>query len=150
MIIFNPREIAGALDDEYEDIIRETALRFLRAVVLATPVGNPSLWSPQSLPPPPGYVGGRARGDWQVSTGGPETRQRDRIDKSGGATISEGAAKINNYNGRRGNFQPIFVQNNVPYIGVLNDGHSTQVAAGFVERAIQVATAGRGTTRELP
>lgn len=34
---------------------------------------------------------------------------------------------------------PVFVSNNVPYIQVLNDGHSQQAPAGFVEAAIEKA-----------
>lgn len=33
----------------------------------------------------------------------------------------------------------VFVTNNVPYIGVLNDGHSKQEPEGFVQRAITKA-----------
>jgi hypothetical protein len=34
---------------------------------------------------------------------------------------------------------PLFITNNVPYIGVLNDGSSTQTPAGFVDRALILA-----------
>lgn len=34
--------------------------------------------------------------------------------------------------------QRIFISNNVPYIRRLNDGHSRQAAAGFIERAVAV------------
>lgn len=33
----------------------------------------------------------------------------------------------------------VFVSNNVPYIQMLNDGHSEQEPAGFIERAIDTA-----------
>ena len=34
--------------------------------------------------------------------------------------------------------QPIYITNNVPYIRRLNDGHSGQAPAGFVERAVLI------------
>lgn len=34
--------------------------------------------------------------------------------------------------------QPIFLENNVPYIDVLNEGSSAQAPAGFVQAAIQI------------
>lgn len=37
---------------------------------------------------------------------------------------------------------PVFISNNVPYILRLNDGHSKQAPAGFVQRAIQEAVTG--------
>jgi len=37
---------------------------------------------------------------------------------------------------------PIFITNNVPYIGRLNDGSSTQAPAGFVQSAILRAVRG--------
>jgi len=141
MIEFDADEIARSLDVSYTQVIRETALLFLQSVTIATPVGNPSRWAPQSLPPPPGYVGGRARGNWQVSIGGPETSELDVIDKSGGPTIARGNTRIKAY--RKGSrFTSIFIQNNVPYINRLNNGHSKAMAAGFVERAAAVAARG--------
>jgi len=38
---------------------------------------------------------------------------------------------------------PIFVSNNVPYIGRLNDGHSKQAPAGFVQFSIAKAVAAK-------
>jgi hypothetical protein len=40
--------------------------------------------------------------------------------------------------------QPIYITNNLPYIGQLNDGSSTQAPGGFVERATIVASAAIG------
>ena len=46
------------------------------------------------------------------------------------------AAVITRYRLRQG---PVFISNNVPYIGVLNDGSSAQAPAGFVQKAIAEA-----------
>ena len=104
---------------------RKLALGALTAVVLRTPVDT-----------------GRARGNWQTSVGvaigGGETGS---LDKSGTSTITQGAASI----GRQQGYTPIIIQNNVPYITRLNDGHSKQAPAGYVEGAL--ASLGLGTGR---
>lgn len=42
--------------------------------------------------------------------------------------------------------EPIFIQNNAPYIRRLNEGYSAQAPAGFVERSVLL---GRKTTERL-
>ena len=65
-IPFDAEEIREALNAEIGDIIGKDAEAIVRAVVLATPVGNPSLWKGI---PPPGYKPGRARGAWRINFG---------------------------------------------------------------------------------
>lgn len=38
---------------------------------------------------------------------------------------------------------PFYISNNVPYIGRLNDGHSKQAPAGFIQLAVNTAVAKR-------
>lgn len=38
---------------------------------------------------------------------------------------------------------PLYISNNVPYIGRLNDGHSPQAPPGYIETAIERAIANR-------
>ncbi len=98
-------------------------------VIENTPVGNPDLWKD---PPPPGYAGGRARGNWQSTRGASATGEVDRIDPSGAATAAAGqqvAAQI-----QAG--EASYITNNVPYIERLNDGWSTQAPKGFVRAII--------------
>lgn len=52
------------------------------------------------------------------------------------ATGISSAKKIAGWKSGQG---PIFISNNVPYIGRLNNGSSDQAPAGFVEKAIQRA-----------
>ena len=86
-------------------------------MVMRTPVGNAENWQPQSKPPPPGYVGGRARGNWQASTNWPIAGEVDRIDPSGNATVQANRAALA---GLRP-YSRSFETNNVPYINDLND-----------------------------
>lgn len=115
-----------------EKTYRGTALAVLRGVVFRTPVGNPDIWQrPESAPP--GYVGGRARGNWQTNLNGMTPADVDIIDASGGRAVSEGAAAI----GRARVTDDIYLFNNVPYIGALEYGaHSRQAPAGMVRVTI--------------
>lgn len=110
-------------------IQRATALAIDQTVVLATPVGDGKLWKHA---PPKGYTGGRARGNWQVGIGAPVTSTLDAIDPGGQSTISAGAAAIDASTPGA----DIHITNNLPYIVPLNEGHSKQAPAGFIEIAI--------------
>lgn len=114
--------------------VAEASFAALSAVTLATPVGNPTLWqNPESAPP--GYVGGRARGNWQVGIGIENEGETGQVDPTGASTVSNGRAILVGYKlGQR-----VIINNNVPYIGRLNTGSSAQAPAGFVEKAVQAA-----------
>ena len=118
---------------------QKIGLDFLRGVVLKTPVGNPDLWKTK---PPSGYVGGRARGNWQVAMGGRTNEDEIKeTDADGGKTISAGssslAAKI-----RSSPFSSIHIFNNVPYIVRLEEGWSSQAPSGMVSlTAIEIQSA---------
>jgi len=45
----------------------------------------------------------------------------------------------------RADHGPFYISNNVPYIGRLNDGHSPQAPAGFVQLAINTAISKRSS-----
>lgn len=112
-------------------VVRRVALAVDRALVMSTPVGNPSLWKRK---PPPGYVGGRARANWIPTLGTPATAEVDRRDKQGSATI----ALLTNLTAKyRLGDGTVWLSSNIPYIQRLNEGHSTQAPAGFVEMAIE-------------
>lgn len=108
--------------------VNRAALRILSVVVPATPVDT-----------------GRARGNWQTSIGSPLLGETGRLDKTGGVTINAGRAALS---GRKAE-QTIYITNNVPYIGRLNDGYSAQAPANFVERAIKIALIGVRNARYL-
>jgi hypothetical protein len=82
---------------------------------------------------PKGYVGGRARANWIPTLGTPASEPVERIDKQGSATIALLAGVTADY--ELG--QTIWISNNLQYIQRLNEGHSTQAPAGFVEMAIE-------------
>jgi hypothetical protein len=138
MATSNLKEFNAGLDQFYKkDVegfasmaVRRVAFAIDRAVVMGTPVGNPSLWKRKA---PKGYVGGRARANWIPTLGVPHTGTVDRIDKQGAATIALLAPVTADF--RLG--QTIWISNSLPYIVPLNNGHSTQAPAGYVEMAVQ-------------
>jgi len=109
----------GQVVTEADRTVRKVALAVDATVVLATPVDT-----------------GRARANWQVELGGPASGEVGRAGERFSSTtpIAQGAAAIALYKG--GPNASIHITNNLPYIGRLNDGHSAQAPAGFVEQAV--------------
>ncbi len=68
---------------------------------------------------------GRARGNTIVSIAALNAAPTVKVDKNGGNTISRGQTVIE---GDRDPFATVFVQNNLPYINRLENGHSTKQA----------------------
>lgn len=82
---------------------------------------------------PDGYVGGRARGNWQCSLDNPVTNEIDRIDPSGSAAMAEVA---NTVQAGRVNY----LSNNVKYIRRLEydvPPHSSQAPNGMVRISLR-------------
>jgi hypothetical protein len=115
-------------------IQRQVAIAIVQPLVMATPVGNVVLWNAESRhSAPQGYVGGRARGNWHVSVGGSDSRVIEAPDSGGAGTISAANSAIEASTPR----EPIYINNNLPYIVPLNQGHSKQAPVAFVETAVQ-------------
>jgi hypothetical protein len=107
----------SVLTELTEDIAKETreaALAIDTLVVLATPVDT-----------------GRARANWTVSIGHPDTSVRDSTDQN--AALSQGQTAINSVKTP----ETIFIQKNLPYIIPLNEGSSTQAPSKFIDRIIE-------------
>lgn len=99
--------------------VKKIALAIDQAVVLSTPVDE-----------------GTARANWLPSLDTPILEAKtDITDKSGTQTMQAASDMVDKF--KLG--QKIYISNNLPYIGALNDGHSKQQPAGFVERAISIA-----------
>jgi len=123
--------LAASIQGKLEKAKRATALEVLKNVVFLTPVDT-----------------GRARANWFVGVGGPNT---ERKDTNPGAKGNQGFAGSFEQGKRKilttpAIGQDIYLSNNLPYISKLNEGSSDQQPAGFVERAIQ---AGVNTIRGL-
>lgn len=125
------RIIADRVEANADRITREAALAIDQTVVLATPVDT-----------------GRARSNWIVSAGGPNEATREAYVPGSGLGRGEGANAAGAIaQGRRViRSRPrgggdIYVQNNLPYIGRLNEGSSAQAPANFVAKAVSTGLA---------
>ena len=78
---------------------------------------------------PPGYSGGRFRGNWQVSFDAPTTEETGRVDKTGDLTKAAGNYTLSLF---KVGMSSIYFCNNVPYAYPLEMGHSTQAPGGMV------------------
>tara|TARA_R110000787_G_scaffold42303_2_gene103989 strand:+ start:3651 stop:4118 length:468 start_codon:yes stop_codon:yes gene_type:complete len=101
-------ELSAAITDfqkeveiDVSTIQRKIAMELLRGVVMNTPSDT-----------------GRARGNWQISTGAPITTTLGSKDKNGGGTVSKGQKKINEAKP----YGIIWLTNNLSYISVLEFG----------------------------
>lgn len=102
--------VMRSVEKEVGQVTRKAGIDTLSGVVLKTPVDT-----------------GRARANWNVSLDVPDTSTTDATDKSGRRTITEGEETI----ASAGSFPVIWLTNNLPYIGVLEDGSSQQAPNGM-------------------
>lgn len=98
-----------------QQVQQTISLQALRGVVLKTPVDT-----------------GRARGNWQTSTGTPAEGELDTFDRTGQQTIARGQPTITSAQP----FGVIWLANNVPYAGRLEDGYSQQAPNGMVSTTV--------------
>jgi hypothetical protein len=100
-------------------VVRKIVLDVGTALVMKSPVGDASYWT---SPPPPGYVGGRFRANWQYGDNEIPNGQLSAIDVNGGATIGA----INNSLKPNATGKLHYLVNNLPYAQRLEDGWSRQ------------------------
>ena len=90
-----------------------------------SPVGDAKLWK---HPPPPGYIGGQFRGNWQLGVNEEAVGPIARIDPSGAETVAEIKAGIPGHT--VGNI--FYLTNSLPYANRIENGWSTQAPVGVV------------------
>lgn len=122
--------IGGKVEKETNRLVIQTTLAIDQALVLGTPVDS-----------------GRARSNWLVSIGAPRTDTIEPYAPGSGLGIGEGAnasgalAQGRRVIEKRQPGQTIYLANNLVYIGRLNEGHSAQAPAMFIEMAIDAGEA---------
>lgn len=118
--------IGKGIETNATKLQKQTAIAVDQTVVLATPVDT-----------------GRARSNWIAQGGYPARQTVDPYAPGTGLGRSEGAnAQAALEQGRAAieSARPgidLYISNNLPYIKKLNEGHSAQAPAGFVEKAIK-------------
>jgi len=131
--------VETTVPDLHLKLQKKIAIDLLSRIIDKTPVGNPDFWKESSLPAPPGYVGGRARANWQISTTTPGSSDIDATDKGGEATEAAGLVKVGS--AKAGG--TIWIFNNVRYIKRLEDGWShRQAPLGMVAVSLAEIEAG--------
>lgn len=112
-----------------ELVVKKACVEILQDIIRMSPVGQPELWQGYA---PSGYVGGRFRGNWQVTFDIPATGELDRIDPTGAMALKSGIEQIWQYSY---GVQFVYFTNNLPYSVKLEFGHSTQAPNGIVRVA---------------
>jgi hypothetical protein len=92
-----------------------------------SPVGDAKYWK---RPPPPGYIGGHFRGNWQLGVDSYPGGTLSRIDPTGTATV---AAIIGAIPAQAAG-HVFTIANNLPYAVRLEEGWSHQQPEGIVGR----------------
>ena len=104
-------------------VIRKIAIECFRRIILGTPVDT-----------------GRARGNWQATTGSMAGGTVEKLDATGSATIAAMKSEVSGWTPK--DDLPAFITNNLPYIQRLNEGRaggegwSKQAPAHFIEQVI--------------
>lgn len=78
---------------------------------------------------------GRAQLNWIVSQGKPDLTELAEPGNSGTAAQTA-LAQANSEIKKTEPYSLTYIQNNLPYIGVLNDGHSVQAGSKYIEKVI--------------
>jgi hypothetical protein len=106
-------------------VVRKVVMDIATSLVLRSPVGDAKYWIHA---PPPGYVGGRFRGNWQFGIGEIDRTTTTKVDPDGEPTIAGIVGKLPDHLGG----QIYYITNSLPYAQALEDGHSRQAPQGVV------------------
>lgn len=88
---------------------------------------------------PPGYTGGRFKGNWQIGIGNQPSGETGRIDPSGKMTTAVGNMVLEQF---KVGAKAIYFVNNVPYAYRLEvEGHSQQAPNGMIRIVAKDVTA---------
>lgn len=103
--------------DPHNKVVRATALAAMRNLVMETPVAT-----------------GRARNNWNADLNKVDASTTEEANPN-----ATGMDKINIAIAGYKDGDTVYISNNLPYIVRLNEGHSTQAPAGFVEAGVALA-----------
>jgi len=127
------RIIVSGLERDVEQVVKKLALDAVANLVRAASEGGTPVDT------------GWARANWLANIGTPITEPvgTNKTVNAAEAAQQAGLGGVLKY---KLAFGPVYISNNVPYILRLNEGSSKKAAAGFVQRAIQLAVTQVGLT----
>ncbi len=124
------RAFARKADERANLIVRKILFDLDASLVYKSPVGDPKYWKRK---PPPGYVGGRFRANWQYGLNQVNPTTTENKDKSGGTTLN----RLVTSTPERVLGAVHFTTNSLPYAIPLENGHSwRQAPNGMVQVTI--------------
>ncbi|MFE8559588.1 HK97 gp10 family phage protein [Escherichia coli] len=109
-----PSIFAGMIEEDVGLKIRYIAMQILTAIDIATPVDT-----------------GRFRNNNLVSLQHPDFGISDNVDPNGTIAVQRGIGVIS----KAANYGVIYIQNNLPYAAILENGHSQQAPTGVYANA---------------
>jgi hypothetical protein len=115
------RAFAKSADERANNVVKKIVFDVSTSVVIKSPVGDPRYWKRK---PPPGYVGGRFRGNWQYGLNSINKLTTENKDKVGSATINSIHGRV----GARVLGDVHYITNSLPYANRLEDGWSWRQA----------------------
>ena len=121
------RAFARKADDKANAFVRKIIFDVDTSLVLKSPVGDPKYWKRK---PPPGYVGGRFRANWQLGVDNINLTTTEQKDKSGGPTINKLVGALP----EKVLGKIIYTTNSLPYAIRLEEGHSWRQAPNGMVR----------------
>ena len=111
--------ILGEVEEFVNKEARAVALNFQSLVIRITPMDT-----------------GRAAGNWFIDINRPSRKMEES--RRAQQAMSENELIINKATNI--DWPTLYISNNLPYIGRLNDGYSTKAPAKFVETSLKIAS----------
>lgn len=107
-----------------QKVVKKVAFQLFRRIIQKTPVDT-----------------GRARASWNIAIGAPDAAVKPEGDykASPGALAAKANSVLSGY-GADGRLPVVWISNNLPYIGELENGSSQQAPAGMVALSVAEET----------
>ena len=96
-----------------DQVVRRTVFGIMESIDMMSPVGDATYWKSK---PPPGYVGGHFRANWQLNEGSPPTGEiegtawQGALDREKAKVPAKAAGKV------------FYYGNTLPYAQAIEDG----------------------------
>lgn len=119
------QRFAEKTKEKADEAVGAIVVQVAARIDMRSPVGDASYWT---SPPPPGYVGGRFRANWQLGVDTIPAGELNVVDPTGEATRGRIFATVPDDAAGK----TYFLVNNLPYAHRLEDGYSRQAPQGMV------------------